>query len=343
MVLVTDRADASLRWAGNSMTTNGESVQPQHDGDFGCAATVIAPTSARCDPARWIPSAIPDLVAASQEAALLRARSPGQRAAAGRRQTSQTIGTHRCPATGAEVFAGVADALARGFRGADQLYGYARHIVETTFVATSNGLRRRYTQPTGSVEINAKRNGASAWVGHRHTRLRRCANRFHARTAVDAAGLGAAHRRAARRALRDDHAAVDGGRHDDLPDVEHGRPRRAGGPHRAVGARRRHAGGGEAQRSAADAVLGSLGGRAGVHAVRGGAQFVGAGVDLRQRHGHRAGGLDPRRHDQRAGLSAGGGRRVRRTGRGARRQPADDRRLGEPGRHDREHRARACC
>ena len=26
IVLVTDRADASLRWAGNSMTTNGESV-----------------------------------------------------------------------------------------------------------------------------------------------------------------------------------------------------------------------------------------------------------------------------------------------------------------------------
>ena len=36
-VVVTDRADASLRWAGNSMTTNGESVQPHHDGDFGCA------------------------------------------------------------------------------------------------------------------------------------------------------------------------------------------------------------------------------------------------------------------------------------------------------------------
>jgi predicted Zn-dependent protease len=37
--------------------------------------------------------------------------------------------------------------------------------VETTFVATSTGLRRRSTQPTGSVEINAKRDGASAWAG----------------------------------------------------------------------------------------------------------------------------------------------------------------------------------
>ena len=34
IVLVTDRADASLRWAGNSMTTNGESVSRDDDGDF---------------------------------------------------------------------------------------------------------------------------------------------------------------------------------------------------------------------------------------------------------------------------------------------------------------------
>jgi predicted Zn-dependent protease len=38
-------------------------------------------------------------------------------------------------------------------------------VVETTFLASSTGLRRRYTQPTGSVEINAKRGGASAWAG----------------------------------------------------------------------------------------------------------------------------------------------------------------------------------
>jgi predicted Zn-dependent protease len=63
------------------------------------------------------------------------------------------------------VFTGLAGPLAQGFRGSDRLYGYARHIVETTFLATSTGVRRRYTQPTGSVEINAKRDGASAWAG----------------------------------------------------------------------------------------------------------------------------------------------------------------------------------
>jgi predicted Zn-dependent protease len=45
------------------------------------------------------------------------------------------------------------------------LYGFARHELATTFVASSTGVRRRFTQPTGSVEINAKREGASAWAG----------------------------------------------------------------------------------------------------------------------------------------------------------------------------------
>jgi predicted Zn-dependent protease len=63
------------------------------------------------------------------------------------------------------VFAGVADSLSRGFGGADRLYGFAHHTVSTTFLASSTGLRRRWTQPTGAVEINAKRGDASAWAG----------------------------------------------------------------------------------------------------------------------------------------------------------------------------------
>ena len=69
------------------------------------------------------------------------------------------------PGTGAGVFAEVARSLSAGFGRSDRLYGFAHHVVETTFLATSTGLRRRFTQPTGSVEINAKRGDASAWVG----------------------------------------------------------------------------------------------------------------------------------------------------------------------------------
>lgn len=163
IVLVTDRADASLRWAGNSMTTNGESVSR--------STTVISivrqGNSARVGSVRSSevePAAIGALVAASQDAAVA---APEARDSAPPLPPTDTPGDWDLPvpATGAEVFAGVAGSLARGFRGEDALYGFARHVLETTFVATSTGLRRRYTQPTGSVEINAKRGGASAWAG----------------------------------------------------------------------------------------------------------------------------------------------------------------------------------
>ena len=163
IVLVTDRATASLRWAGNSMTTNGESLSRDttvisivRQGD---GAHVGSMVSSEVDP-----TAIAGLVAASQDAA---------RAAPEARDNAPMLTGDETPydwdsptpETAADVFAGVARGLASGFRRADRLYGFARHELETTFVATSGGLRRRYTQPTGSVEINAKRHGASAWVG----------------------------------------------------------------------------------------------------------------------------------------------------------------------------------
>jgi predicted Zn-dependent protease len=163
IVLVTDRADASLRWANNSMTTNGETVSRTTTvisivwrGD---KAHVGSVRTSEVDPA-----VIPDLVAAAQRAALA---APEARDAAPPLPADDVPADWDVPVpgTGAHVFTGIAGDLAKGFRGSDQLYGYARHVLETTFVATSSGLRRRYTQPTGSVEINAKRDGASAWAG----------------------------------------------------------------------------------------------------------------------------------------------------------------------------------
>ncbi|HKP43742.1 metallopeptidase TldD-related protein [Mycobacterium sp.] len=163
IVLVTDRADAALRWAGNSMTTNGESVS-RHTTVISIVrqdakAQVGSVRSSDVDP-----SVIADLVSASQEAAM---SAPEARDSAPPLPATDVPPDWDEPVavTGAEVFSELAGPLAQGFRAADRLYGYARHIMETTFVATSGGLRRRYTQPTGSVEINAKRDGASAWAG----------------------------------------------------------------------------------------------------------------------------------------------------------------------------------
>ncbi len=163
IVLVGDRVATSLRWANNSMTTNGVStarnttvISIVRQGDIARVGTL---TSAEVDP-----SAIEELVAASQAAA---ASAPDARDAAPllTGNTAPADWDAPIPGTGPEVFSDLTDPLARGFRGTDQLYGFAQHALETTFLATSSGLRRRSTQPTGSVEINAKRDGASAWVG----------------------------------------------------------------------------------------------------------------------------------------------------------------------------------
>ena len=161
IVLVTDRIAASLRWANNSMTTNGVSTARSTTVisivRHGNSARVGSLTSSEVDP-----SVIEGLVAASQAAAV---SAPDARDAAPLLAGNGAPADWDAPTpgTGPEVFADVARGLSRGFRGTDQLYGFARHALETVYLATSGGLRRRYTQPTGSVEINAKRDGASAW------------------------------------------------------------------------------------------------------------------------------------------------------------------------------------
>jgi predicted Zn-dependent protease len=163
MVLVTDKVEATLRWAGNSMTTNGVSVSRSvtvisivRKGESTFIGTVV---SAEVDP-----RVIPALVAASQEAART-APEAGDAAPLLADAGTPPDWDAPVPGTGAEVFADVAGALSRGFRGTDRLYGFAHQSVSTTFLASSTGLRRRYTQPTGAVEINAKRGDASAWAG----------------------------------------------------------------------------------------------------------------------------------------------------------------------------------
>jgi predicted Zn-dependent protease len=163
IVLVNDCSTASLRWAGNSMTTNGESTSRSttvisivRQGDKAYMGSV---TSSEVDA-----ESIPGLVAASQDAAR---SAPEARDAAPLLPGADNPPDWDAPpaTTGADVFDTLAQPLARGFRGADRLYGFARHELATILLATSGGLRRRYTQPTGSVEINAKRDGASAWAG----------------------------------------------------------------------------------------------------------------------------------------------------------------------------------
>ena len=308
MVLVTDRMEATLRWAGNSMTTNGVAVSRNttvisvvRQGESAFIGTVV---SAEVDQ-----SLIPGLVAASQQAA--RSAPEAGDAAPLLADTAEPAHWDAPVSVRSRGLARIAGPLSRGFRGKDRLYGYAHHSVSTTFLASSTGLRRRYTQPEGAVEINGKRGDASAWAG--------VGTPDFTNVPIDSLleelslKLGWAERTVELPAGRYeyDHAAVDGGRHDDLHAWSMvGRGAQEGQP--LLGARRRHPVGGAAHRVAADVVLRSDGSGPAQYAVRRGEQLDGDAVGVRQRNGDRAGRLDPQRGDQRAGLSAGYRRQVRR-------------------------------
>jgi predicted Zn-dependent protease len=65
------------------------------------------------------------------------------------------------------VFGRLADGLSEVLAGPQRQYGFASHELRTTWLGTSTGVRRRWVQPTGSVELNAKTPdlSGSAWTG----------------------------------------------------------------------------------------------------------------------------------------------------------------------------------
>ncbi|HEX4249519.1 MAG TPA: metallopeptidase TldD-related protein [Pseudonocardia sp.] len=176
VVLVTESSEAVLRWANNTMTTNGHSTAlswsvisliklPGPDG--GVAAGVVASSAPVGDP-----SEIEAMVRASELAA--RQSGPARDVvelpapeAGGAQDWADPAGE-----TSIAVYEAFAKQLAEAFDRARAhrrtLYGFASHEVATTWLGTSTGVRRRWTQPTGSVELNAKVTAdlsRSAWGG----------------------------------------------------------------------------------------------------------------------------------------------------------------------------------
>jgi predicted Zn-dependent protease len=74
-------------------------------------------------------------------------------------------------ATSIEVFSEFAPALGQAFGEARDrgqlLFGFAEHVMTTTYLGSSTGLRLRHDQPTGRVELNGKDAdfGRSVWAG----------------------------------------------------------------------------------------------------------------------------------------------------------------------------------
>lgn len=171
VVLVADVSESSLRWAENSMTTNGIAdsrawtvVSIVRDGETTRVGTVSS-TSADPDDVVAVVRAAEDAARTAPPAADAMPLIAGEQPDAGWGDVAAR--------SSIEVFESIVPGLARGFDGADALYGFARHTVRTLWLGTSTGVRRRTVEPTGSFEINGKRggllDGASAWVGT-HTR-----------------------------------------------------------------------------------------------------------------------------------------------------------------------------
>jgi predicted Zn-dependent protease len=168
VTFVVESSEANLRWAGNSLTTNGAMRSRQVvvvsfvDGGTGMAAGTVTRTGA---------PDVSELVAASEQAA--RDAGPAEDA-------MPLVGEHppgggdwsADPAeTSIEVFAEFAPALGHAFGEArdrgDLLFGFAEHSMATTYLGSSTGLRLRHDQPTGRVELNGKSAdfGRSVWAG----------------------------------------------------------------------------------------------------------------------------------------------------------------------------------
>ncbi|HYH24811.1 MAG TPA: metallopeptidase TldD-related protein [Blastococcus sp.] len=173
VTIVVEGSEANLRWAGNSLTTNGAMRSRQVvvvsfvDGGAGMAAGTVT-RSGTPD--------VADLVAASEQAA--RDAGPAEDAMpliSPDPDRGAPPGAGDWDADPAEtsigVFADFAPALGQAFGEAgdrgELLFGFAEHSMRTTYLGSSTGLRLRHDQPTGRVELNGKTPdfGRSVWTG----------------------------------------------------------------------------------------------------------------------------------------------------------------------------------
>jgi predicted Zn-dependent protease len=177
VVIAEETSSANLRWAGNTLTTNGVSRSRQltviaiDRRAEGASAGVISRAGIR-------PDQIEEVVREAEHAAAEATPAEDAEPLAGP-ETDGPFGINSeeqrwdSPPGQTEigvlrVFAAALGETLREAQAADRkLYGFAEHDLVSTFLGASGGLRLRYDQPTGRVELNAKSADLtrSAWVG----------------------------------------------------------------------------------------------------------------------------------------------------------------------------------
>ncbi len=243
IAIVRDSTRANLRWANNTLTTNGVmhdvtvTVVAFRDGGEGTSTGSVTASAASLEQVVRIVEAADGAAAAGGPAEDAQELVAGDAAADWDEPPASTS---------IEVYSDFAPALGEAFGRATSdgrvLYGFVDHDVTTTYLGSSTGLRLRHVQPTGHYGCTGKNADltTSAWVGGATRDF----------SDVDAAGdggragpparLGGAARGPAGRSLRHRAAPDRGLRPDDLRLLDGRCPRGPRRPDGVLQARRRH-------------------------------------------------------------------------------------------------------
>ncbi|MDO9380130.1 MAG: metallopeptidase TldD-related protein [Nocardioidaceae bacterium] len=168
VVMVDVRTSANLRWANNTLTTNGETT--------GTSATVVAFSdrahgTATASLSRSVVTVDDVLALVADADAAAASASPASDAAPLAADRADADWSTPPDSTSIGVYSSIAPALGEAFGQADAegrvLYGFVDHEVVTSYLGSSTGLRLRHTQPGGHIGITGKdaAQTRSAWVG----------------------------------------------------------------------------------------------------------------------------------------------------------------------------------
>ncbi len=168
VVIVRDSTSANLRWANNTLTTNGVM--------HGVSVTVVAFHGAAGGTATGSVSA--SAASTEQVTRIVEAADAAAKAGTPAEDAAPLVEGDACedwadPSgdTSIEVYSDFAPALGEAFARSQAegriLYGFVDHDVTTTYLGSSTGLRLRHVQPTGHYGCTAKPTdlSTSAWVG----------------------------------------------------------------------------------------------------------------------------------------------------------------------------------
>jgi predicted Zn-dependent protease len=176
VVIADESSTANLRWAGNTLTTNGVSRSRQltviaiSRRPAGASVGVVSRAGVRDDQ-------VEDVVRAAEQAAANGSAAEDAEPLLGpdddavQKISGAARWDDQVASTEIGVFSGFAADLGGAFEAAQgsarKLYGYAEHSLNGMFLGTSTGLRLRHDQPSGKVELNAKSAdlARSAWAG----------------------------------------------------------------------------------------------------------------------------------------------------------------------------------